>query len=290
MAINELEVHPYLNDIKYREHKANYFENLIIGTFPVYGITNTESPLGVIEEHDFNEDNAHMRFFYGSKKNYLWQLLANAFGENIPVELENQDLRKQGAIDLLVKHKFLITDVVHKTNRNDQSASDSDLWKRTKNRFVLENRSLNQDLSQLLADNKGIKYIYFTATGLEGKSPSGWFKSIFKNNLEFQQVNVFNKIVSAPIHLFGRDYIAFFLPSPSGNWARRIPFTGNNNDELFSNYIISVDPDFYNRVVNLPKKNRTPQQNNRLTELRKAYLQHHYTSVLRDKMVDFNGK
>lgn len=290
MPANELEIHPYLEDINYQDFKVNHFENLIIGTFPVYGITNTLTPDGAIQEHAFNENDAYMRFFYGSKKNYFWQLLANAFNANNPLELANPKARKQAAIQLLDKNKFLITDVVHKTNRKNQSASDNDLWANTNNQFVLNNRCLNHGIINLLDNNKAIKNLYFTATGLEGKNPFGWFNNIFGNQLIYEQINVFhNRPVSATLYIKKQKYTAFFLITPSGNWARRIAFTGLNNDGMFSNYLNSINQEFYNTIAEIPKDDRTTEQNNRLTELRKAFLRVYYRELLQNKNAHFNG-
>jgi G:T/U-mismatch repair DNA glycosylase len=290
MPVNELEIHPYLEDINYQAFKANHFENLIIGTFPVYGITDTLTLEGEIQAHAFNENDAYMRFFYGSKKNSFWRLVTHGLGEQInPVDLPLEE-RKEAAIDLLTKHRFLITDVLHKTNREEENAEDNYLWAGTNNDFVLNNRSLNYQIEQLLEDNQNINYLYFTATVLNRKSPFGWFRAIFQNQLEYNIIQqVADRPISAEIQINKRKYIAFFLPSPASNGTRGLHFTDNSRTEIFVNYMESEDIDFYNEINNLPKANRTQEQVRTLTNLRKTYLIQHYTEVLQNKNDHFNG-
>lgn len=290
MPHNVLEVHPYLEVINYEEHDSSCFENLVIGSFPINAITDTQLENGQIETTPLNQNNAAMRFFYGSNRNNFWPWFANAFNANNPLNQPNPQARKEAAIKLLVTNKFLITDVVYKTNRKNTSALDSDLYIKTDNQFVIKNRSLNHDIKSLLNNNPSIINIYFTATGLEDKTPFGWFKKIFGNNLVFQNINVFhNNTVSATLTINQRQYNAFFLITPGGGWARRIPFTGINNDGMFSNFLIAEDENFYNEVVNIPKEQRTIQQENILKELRKQYIEQYYTQLLNAKNMMFNG-
>lgn len=289
MPHNHLEEHPYLEDIVYKDFGSSYFDSLIIGAFPVYGITNTLMPDGNIQEQPFNENEAFMRFFYGSNRNSFWSSVSQALGEDNPTHLPLPQ-RKQASAQLLTNNKFLITDVLWKTNRNGVLAEDSNLWVPSNDEFVLNNRSLNHGLGQLLEDNKNIKNLYFTATVLTGNSPFGWFQQIFQNQLQFniiQQVD--NRPISAEVHIGNRPYIAFFLPSPAGNGTRGLHFSDGRRTEILVNYIQSVDPVFYNEINNIPKANRTVTQSQRLTALRRGYLQQHYREVLRNKNQHFNG-
>ncbi|WP_299095038.1 hypothetical protein [uncultured Winogradskyella sp.] len=290
MPVNELEIHPYLEDINYQDFKVNHFENLIIGTFPVYSITDTLTPEEEIQEHVLNENDAFMSFFYGSKKNNFWSWFANAFNADNPLEQANSELRKQAAVELLVANKFLITDVLYKTNRKNTSALDSDLWVKSQNNFVVQNRSLNYSLRSLLNTNKAIKNLYFTATGLDGKTPFGWFKKIFGDDLVFQNINVIhNNTVSATLTINNREYNTFFLITPGGGWARRIPFTGVNNDGMFSNYLMDIDEGFYHDIEHIYKDDRTDAQKDTLKQYRKDYIELYYTQLLNAKNMLFDG-
>ncbi|WP_417858128.1 hypothetical protein [Xanthomarina gelatinilytica] len=290
MPVNELEIHPYLEDINYQDFKVNHFENLIIGTFPVYSITDTLTPEEEIEEHVLNENDAYMSFFYGSKKNSFWRLVTHGLGEQVnPIDLPLED-RKVAAINLLTNQKFLITDAVYKTNRKDEKAEDKYLWADTNNEYVLKNRTLNFGIEEILKNNKNIKYLYFTSTALTGKSPFGWFQQIFQNQLQYNIIqHVDNRPISAEVRIGNRTYIAFFLPSPAGNGTRGLHFTNTSRTEIFINYIQSVDIVFYNEINNIPQANRTAAQKQRLTALRRGYLHQHYREVLQNKNQHFNG-
>lgn len=290
MPHNVLEIHPYLEVINYEDYDSSYFENLVIGSFPIQAITDRVLENNQIQEVALKENSADMRFFYGSKKNNFWSWLAKAFNTNNPLEQPNPDLRKQAAKELLVANKFLITDVVYKTNRKNTSALDNDLWVKTNSQLVLQNRSLYHNLRNLLNNNKAIKNLYFTATGLHGKTPFGWFNKIFGNDLVFQNINVIhNNTVSATLTINKRKYNAFFLITPGGGWARRIPFTGENNDGMFSNYLMDIDADFYNEIEHILKENRTKTQEDTLKGLRKQYIEHYYTQLLNAKNMVFDG-
>ena len=290
MPHHVLEIHPYLEVINYEDYDSSYFENLVIGSFPINAITDTQLENGQIEATPLNQNDAAMRFFYGSNRNNFWPWFANAFNAENPLEEANPETRKQVAVNLLVDNKFLITDVLSKTNRKNTSALDSDLWVKTNNQFVLQNRSLKHNLNNLLNNNKAIKNLYFTATGLNGKTPFGWFKDIFGEELVFQNINVFhNNTVSATITINQRQYNTFFLITPGGGWARRIPFTGVNNDGMFSNFLINMDIDFYNQVAHIPKEQRTKQQEDALKNNRKQYIIYYYTQLLNVKNMMFNG-
>ena len=287
MPINELEIHPYLDSINDRNHEINYFENLIIGSFPIYSITDTliqdESTI-----HRFNQQNAFMRFFYGSKKNSFWRLFSSALFSDNPTDL-NQEDRTNSAISLLIQNQFLITDVIFKTNRIGENSEDSDLWVETNNDFVIQNRSLNTDIIRILNRNIDIKYLYFTSTILNGNSPFGWFRELFGNNLQFRILHeVENRVISASLLINGREYIAFFLPSPAGNGTRGLHFNLQRT-QIFINYIQSVDLDFYEEIDLLPLRERSSAQKNRLTQLRNDFLIESWRQVIVNKNIYFDG-
>jgi len=79
MPVNELEKHPYLLSINDADYKPDYFEGLIIGTFPVYSVTGT-----LTEQNQtfprFVEVDSYMRFFYGSKRKCVLGITLFGFG------------------------------------------------------------------------------------------------------------------------------------------------------------------------------------------------------------------
>ena len=135
MPINELETHPYLfdqvNDFKDKDELAKYCK-LIVGTFPIYAITssNPTEPLGLQKRALWFQE-AIIQYFYGSRKNHFWRLFTTTFNAPAPNT-------KQGAIELLNKYKFLITDVYHKAARNGYLPSDTDLRRKTPNLQIVD--------------------------------------------------------------------------------------------------------------------------------------------------------
>lgn len=287
MPQNELEIHPYLHCIKDDKFESTYFENIIIGTFPIYSITDTINEKGEIISR-FEEQTANMRFFYGSKKNSFWKLFSQALEENNPTNFPSKD-RCNKAIELLVKNKFLITDVVYKTNRKNENSEDSDLWVTTEDKFVNENRSLNYNIIELLNKNPNIKNLYFTATGLNGNSPFGWFREIFGNTLQYKiTLQVENRLISATITINNRTFNAFFLPSPAGSGTRGLHFN-KQKTQIFVNYIKSVAPEFYDVIDMLKEEERNQIQKDKLTQFRKEFLLESWSQVLVNKNSYFDG-
>jgi hypothetical protein len=189
---------------------------LIIGTFPIYAITDRQTVDGIVEK-ELDQGVAHMRFFYGSKRNLFWELFSTAFESQNPINLSPSQ-RVSAAKELLVDKKFLITDVIKTTNRNNESVNDKVLWMTSKDRFVNENMSLNLELPSLLNANLNIKHLYFKATSIGSKSPFGWFKEIFGNKMNFNTIHKnCDKILSIDLNIDGRLFTGFFLNTPSGN-------------------------------------------------------------------------
>jgi hypothetical protein len=192
MPINELESHPYLfdqvNAFKDKDQLAKYCK-LIVGTFPIYAITNSNPPVGSlgVQIRATWFIHAFLQYFYGSRGSHFWELFATAFNEPVPNT-------KQGAIELLNKYKFLITDVFVKTYRIDYSSSDDDLV----------NSVYNQSIIDLIQNSDNLKIIYFTSWNAKDK---------FCGLLGIPYLHVADNI--EPV--FGRNYRMIVLISPAGN-------------------------------------------------------------------------
>lgn len=289
MPINELEVHPFLDSIDDQAFGPNYFEGLIIGSFPVYAVTNSIHPNDGVEER-FIAEQANLKFFYGSNRNSFWRLISDVFESPNPAIDFPGNQRVQQAIDLLVRNKLLISDSLFKTNREETDAQDSALYKFSADQFVNQNKSLNLGIVDLLQRNPGIKYLYFTSSVLIGSSPFGWFRQIFGDRLTLGfQFAVDGRPVSSDLLIDGREFQVFFLPSPAGNGSRGLQFTDNNRTRIFVNYIQSVDPLFYQQIVGIPKILRTAAQKARLTQLRNAFLLESWRQAFVEKNVGFDG-
>ena len=118
MPINIIEQHPFLNYLETENvQRISDYNGMIIGSFPIYSITDSIDNNFDIVAQRFNQINATMRFFYGSRKSSLWKYIAGALNEVDPTAiLQNEQLNqypnnaKERTIKLLQKHKLIITD------------------------------------------------------------------------------------------------------------------------------------------------------------------------------------
>lgn len=234
MPKNEKEIHPYLSEqIKdlTLDQKAKYCK-LIVGTFPIYEISASESspsPDGIKKRDNWNTA-ANFQYFYGSKKSRFWSLLSYVFNEETPNSKEN-------AITLLDKHQFIITDVYEKIYRNEYSSDDSDILEPT----------LNQNIRSLLEQFINVKIIYFTSKEAKLKFCS-IFKILFSN--EKDSYSVINN----------RKYRLIVLITPALN-ARSAPHYFKNflptNEEAASKksnlpYALNYRKRYYKHYLTLP--------------------------------------
>lgn len=278
MPINQLERHPYLNYREKLKNKNNDYTGLIIGSFPIYACTNIlDDNLNLIQENNF-ENQLRFRFFYGSIRSEFWDYIFKAFENDNPINIDN-------CINLLENNKLLISDVIFQTNRLNESAADSDLMiNENINEFIADNLKLNIDILNIIDENKNIKNLFFTAKGLTGKCPFGWFRSIFQNNIEIVNLNIQNNRFNCIIN--GREFNVFLLPTPK---PRGIHFSDNQRNQEFSNYIQSVDLEFFNIINELPEANRTNQQKKYISQLRLNFIVECYKQALIYNNLNFNG-
>jgi len=139
MPINELEQHPYLNyheEFKSQTNK-NYYKGIIIGSFPIYAVTNSINPVTeeIIEER-FNEEEASMRFFYGSKDSFLWEYLSSCLNFADPRKNDVSgflagNIAVMNCKNFLFENELLISDYLYRTNRKEQEADDNNLLVRS---------------------------------------------------------------------------------------------------------------------------------------------------------------
>ena len=165
-----IEEHPWASFPK-AENKAI---KLILGSFPPNKFTIRSE----------KKTRCDMDFFYGSRDNDFWQLFSDASGLNykFPDDLEN--LKNH-----LIEKKYIISDVVLKCSRKNDTALDKDLKVCTWNQSIIKD----------IIDNNPIKTIYFT---------SRWVKEKYDKHININQDT--SKIT---------EYI---LPSPSKNGLRSI--------------------------------------------------------------------
>jgi len=278
MPINQLEQHPYLN---YRDNlnvKRDDYTGLIIGSFPIFACSNLlDENLNVLIENNF-ENQLRFRFFYGSNNSEFWDYMFKVYENENQINIEN-------CINLLENNKLLISDIIFQTNRLNESAADSHLMiDNNVNNFISENLLLNDGILNIIEKNKNIKNLFFTAKGLTGKCPFGWFRSMFENNLEIVNINDQNNRFNCIIN--GREFNVFLLPTPK---PRGIHFTDNQRNVEFSNYMQSIDIEFFNIIDGLPEAERNNQQRNYISQLRLNFIVECYKQAFVHNNLNFNG-
>jgi hypothetical protein len=122
MPHNEIEFHPFLNvQLNSNNFDFKNISTLIIGTFPIYEITNSQ-PLtnqGITKKQEWN-NNAFFKYFYGSKKNKFWHIISNS----IDVEFPNNII---DCISLLNDNRIFLSDTILSTYRKNYDSSDKSL-------------------------------------------------------------------------------------------------------------------------------------------------------------------
>ncbi|MFC6998087.1 hypothetical protein [Rufibacter roseus] len=296
MPINELERHPYLNYLEdFNVVPKPAYSGIIIGSFPIYACTDTlDINLNVIQQR-LNLNEVKMRFFYGSKKSNLWKYSTAAFGvldPTLAMAGDNltslPDLVRERTIDFLQSNDLLITDVILRTNRRKKSSEDSNLWITDDgvNQNIKDNLQLNYNLRNTLERFPTINNLYFTANGIDGKSPFGWFRSLF-DNLEIHEPRVIGgRTWGFTCIVENRTYKVFLLPTPK---TRGIHFTDNRRVEMFANFLQSTNIELYISIDNVPQSLWTPMQKYELTEAREEFLIECYRQALVLNNLDFTG-
>jgi hypothetical protein len=161
MPVNELEEHPFLNYVDFSQQPYQSFKKLIIGTFPIYHITNTIYPDNNLQQR-LNHNKAYMKFYYGSKDNRFWELISTIFEVANPTQEINPVNIELASKNILYENKILIQDVIKSTNRKEESALDKDLWIESENEYINKNKQLNYGVVNILNQCKKIKFLYFT--------------------------------------------------------------------------------------------------------------------------------
>lgn len=284
MPINQLERHPFLD---YRENpnikdRKKPYKGIIIGSFPIFSLTSKlDLHLEIIDNNYNNIPNdIRMNFFYGSAKSKLWDLLFNVF-------INENNINRDNAILLLEENNLIMSDVIFQSNRKNKSASDVDLMVNIQNN-IGQNLELNNSIINILNTNEEVVNIFFTAIGLYGKTPFGWFKEIYSNEeIIIENENyIGNNIWSLTIVINKRKFNVFLLPTPK---ERTIHFTDNQRHIGFCNYLKSIDPLFYNQIINILKANRTPKQKQLLSKHRAAFLIEIYRQAFVFNNLRFDG-
>lgn len=290
MPINELEQHPYLN---YHEEfqsqtNKNYYKGIIIGSFPIYAVTNSINPkTEVVINERFNEEEASMRFFYGSRDSSLWEYLSACL--NLPNPRKNDvgdfldsNIAGMNCKNLLHTNELLMSDSLYRTNRKELESEDKNLLVRSQVTEINDKISYNRFLFDQLKENVAVRNIYFTSTVINGKSPFGWFKSIFQNQITiYPTFSIGPRQWSGLISInFGngniRKYSVFFLPTPKPrgiHWKKQRVL-------MFGNFMSVRNPEFFQRINPMDSKNYDRNIKNTLKGLRLEFITECYRQAI----------
>ena len=165
-------------------------KTLIIGTTP---------PMRFTQSLEKNPDDVD--FYYGSRDNYFWDLMADIFNTSISRKNNLQAIVERK--ELLRKHNIGLVDIVLEFERTDNNASDNNL-------HVIK----FQNIYEILKTHSKIEKIFFT-----GYSGARSAESLTSRHLG--EYKVYNTIVSkdSPKHktfkIENREIHSYSLYSPS---------------------------------------------------------------------------
>jgi len=155
---------------------------------------------------DYSLYDKDVNFYYGSKDNAFWSILADLFDEKLAFRNTTEAINQRKKF--LEKYGLGITDIVAECIHTNDSAIDNDLAEITR-----------QDLGSLLAKHQSISTLIYTSEFVK-KQINALLKtkhSIDKNNPKKQTIRIEDKIYQVKI---------LYSPSPM---ARR--YLGSGGDE-----------------------------------------------------------
>lgn len=201
------------------------------------------------------------------------------------------DLAVDNCKEMLYENRLLISDSLYRTNRKNQSSEDIALMIQSEVDYVNEIQSVNFALKDQLRENTTIESIYFTSTSLGAKSPYGWFRLIFGNQIQIHSlflVGIRTWSAKATICFADNDvrnYNLFFLPTPKTrgiHWSKKRTL-------MFENFLKAQHNEFYQEINHIPVNLHLPRQVERLSELRSDFLIECYRQALIFSNLKFDG-
>ena len=253
MPVNEIEQHPFLDYLGDNPDFSKY-NSLIIGSFPIYCITNS-TPIeanGEAIRNDWQND-AFMQFFYGSMRNKFWKLFFNAYHR----DFENDNPTRIQCIDFVNEKKFILTDVIESSSRNYYRSSDNELIPE------LFNCNILNIIMKMNGNN-----IFFTSVNNNNPSPWNWFS-----------INILNRLV---------DPNGFCIQEIEGTRNLFLTLKLNGQKKIFNvGFLFSPSP-FGARNQNRIKefnnfRQITPDGNYT------CFLETQYKELLRNENFNYNG-
>lgn len=280
MPIDEIEKHPFL-DYYTNENKRDY-TGLIVGSFPIYQLTNSLDDK--IRRAEQNEN--LLPFFYGSDYNTLWHILATIFHRTDPkVEKE----RRNKAIEILQDNNLLITDVLYTTNRKDKSALDAHLWQTGKgvSQNIIDQFQCNCDIITMIETFGSIKNIFFTSFSKGQRSPYAWFmRTILCKNPQIADCfpSKRQQQWSCKMKIGKREFQVFLLPSPIEG-ARGVALGKKRSLKAFEKYVQFRDSELFERI----KVDRSNTDEKQISAFRKQFVIECYRQAIIKMNDRFDG-
>lgn len=156
------ETHPW--DYFPKSSGDNKSKKLIIGSFPPNKFTS----------HRERMTRCDMDFFYGSKDNAFWELFAEALRLNVKLPDELDCFK-----NWISKSEWIVTDIVKKTKRRNDTAFDSDL--------IIEQWNTETILS--IFNQNAIEQVFFTSHWVKQK-----FEKVIKPEIDTRKIEDVNLV------------------------------------------------------------------------------------------------
>lgn len=212
MPKNELEQHPFLNyQLASKEYDMKKTTVAIIGTFPIYEITNSiESDENARLARNQWGKKAFFKYFYGSKGNHFWKILINIYKADFPRTRED-------CLNILNKNNLFISDTINSCYREKLDYQDSSL-------SII---SLNLKLSEIIKEmaTLNLKKICFT---------SDLAKSLFCKIMRIEDSGRIQTTIISE-----NKIILNTLPTPAGNGRSVWHFTNDYPMNKIENFLKS---------------------------------------------------
>lgn len=225
MPKNELEQHPFLDyQLASKEYDIKNTTVAIIGTFPIYEITNSiesDENARLIRTHWRKK--ALFKYFYGSKENHFWDILTKVFNVDFPKT-------KEDCLNILNENNLFISDTINSCFRENFDYQDSSL-------SII---SLNLNLSEIIKEmaKLNLKKIFFT---------SDLAKTLFCDIMSLKNSGRIQTTI-----ISGKQIILYTLPTPAGNgrsvWHFRNDYPMNKNESFLKSNKMPYALQYRNRI------------------------------------------
>lgn len=231
MPINETEIHPFL-----QIGEAIPASRMIVGTFPIYSLTNPRTQ----RKSSLQQDRNDISFFYGSRSNYFWSWYQQYIDADVNIQ------NPESIITSLTNKGIAISDVIQECLRIKESFEDN----------KLQQKQWNMQLSKVIESS--IDKIICTSKSDSGAM--GWLrdKILIPSGFSVNQIASIDlhheildnipdsnhniKLIAVVLQKGDRRVEIVSLPSPGSPQRRLIDFgyvkTNQTTENYLSNYLL----------------------------------------------------